>query len=189
MRNLTQEFLVSWRDKGLKTSPFYKLLFLYLFVLQVIVGLIMNIHSSIRTQFPPSVSPTYIFSHHLLAKVVKRVIGFRATDNNKKNTKLLDSKVLCKFDFDLYFSRNQGFIDKRYLFIFQFQVEVEYTFLTSSLRFHGILVSHKTLKELFKIEYLGLGNKFYDEKVIQKLHIIDGYVFIKGFFYYIWLKI
>ena len=29
------------------------------------------------------------------------------------------------------------------------------------------------IEEYNIVEYLGLGNKFYDQKVIQKLHIID----------------
>ena len=85
--------------------------------LQVTVNFLLRVHSRISTVFTQSISPTYIFSHHLLAKVVKRIASFRNPGDKES------MQTLSKIDFDYYFACDHEFVGKRYECIFFFRVK------------------------------------------------------------------
>eukprot|EP00111_Clytia_hemisphaerica_P005633 TCONS_00016358-protein len=73
---------------------------------KVTVNFLLRVHSKISTIFTQSISPTYIFSHHLLAKVVKRITSFRNAGDKES------MQALSKIDFDYYFACDHEFVGK-----------------------------------------------------------------------------
>jgi len=73
----------------------------------VVLSLIINTHLSAIKTYVPCMSPTYVFSQHHLAKVVKRIVAFHSSVDQESVS------ALSTVDFDYYFTFQQEFVEHR----------------------------------------------------------------------------